>query len=70
MTENQPESSPNENLVDDTPISPELLEKNSSLEQESAPNPNDYTLRNKATDNKQKIPKDKEASEHNSVQRE
>ena len=28
MTEIQPESSPNENLVDDTPPSPELLEKN------------------------------------------
>ena len=61
MTDNQQESSPNENLVDDSP--PDLLEKKSSIEQESATNPKDHISRNQATNNKEEESKDKKMSD-------
>ena len=59
MIEDQQESSLNEHLVNDSPSSPELLEKNSSMEQESVTNRTDISLRNKTTRNNKEVSKTK-----------
>ena len=62
MIDNQQESSPNENLVHDTPPSPDLLEQKSSIEQESATDPKEDFSRKKTTKNKEHKSKDNEVS--------
>ena len=62
MTDNQQESSPNENLVDDTPPSPDLLERKSSMEHESAMNQKEDFSRKKKTKTKEDESKNNEES--------